>query len=413
VLRPEITVDAQGAVTSFAVRQEAPALPAGAKGEPVLRPHRIAVGLYSLDEGRLVRTHREELDVVGAITTVTIDGLGRADFVLLNDDDLTYAKIRFDDVSTATLRAVGIGAFADSLPRALCWLSTWDMVRNGELAARDYLDLALRSLPTETNIGLVNAVQLNLLTALDFYVAPQARAAASASVAEFARHHLMWAPPGGDFQLAWARLFIRVAVSDDDLELVSGLRDGSATVDGLTIDNDLRWRLLTALARSGRIADDVIGAELAADQTTSGTERAAAAMASRPTAPAKAEAWDQVINQTDLANGLIEAMVGSRRSSGGFAQPTQLDLLEPYVEPYFEAIKGLWESRPAEIASLITTALYPRLLASPALIARTDAYLETAGPIPAVQRILREARDDMQRAVRAQQVDAATPPAAA
>jgi aminopeptidase N len=374
-----------------------------------LRPHRIAVGQYALQDDRLVRTHRAELDVVGATTTVTLDGPGRTDLVLLNDDDLTYAKIRFDDVSLATLREVGIGAFAESLPRALCWLAAWDMTRTAELAARDYIDLALRSLPTETDIALVTSAHANLITALDFYVAPDARDQARDAISAFARQHLMWAPPGSDLQLSWTRLLAKVAASDDDLDLIAALRDGSTTIEGLTIDNNLRWMLLTTLARTGRIAESEIGAELTADQTTSGTEHAAAALASRPTPDAKAEAWELAVNQTDLANGVLEATIGHRRAFGGFAQPGQEELLEPYVDRYFGALAAVWESRPAEIASRITTALYPRLLASPDLIARTDAYLATAAPASVVQRILREGRDDVERAVRAQQLDAAGP----
>ena len=375
-----------------------------------LRPHRIAIGLYSLQDRRLVRTHRSELDVVGAMTGAEIPGLGTADLVLLNDDDLTYAKIRFDDLSLATLREVGIGAFTESLPRALCWLAVWDMTRTAELPARDYIELALRSLPGETDIGLLTAVHQNLVTALNHYVAPAAQAQAREQVTAFARHHLMWATPGGDAQLAWARLVIRLAGSDDDLDFLAGLRDGSTAVDGLAIDNDLRWRLVTALAAAGRVGGDEIGVELSADQTTSGKENAAAALAARPTAQAKAEAWELAVNQTDLANGVLEATIGYRRAYGGFAQPGQQDLLRPYLDRYFAALEGVWQTRPPEIASRITTALYPHLLASDDTLARTDAYLEAASAAPVVQRILSEARDDMQRALRAQALDASLPP---
>src|SRR6185369_17510324 len=110
--------------------------------------------------------------------------------------------------------------------------------------------------PGETDIGLLTAVHQNLVTALNHYVAPAAQAQAREQVTAFARHHLMWATPGGDAQLAWARLVIRLAGSDDDLDFLAGLRDGSTAVDGLAIDNDLRWRLVTALAATGRVGGD-------------------------------------------------------------------------------------------------------------------------------------------------------------
>ncbi len=375
-------------------------------GEPA-RPHRIAMGWYDRSGNHLVRTHREELDLAGGRTELALDGRDDAAFMMVNDDDLTYARLRFDDASLATLRELSIGAFADSLPRAVCWQATWDMTRNAELAARDYIDLALRSLDAETDIGMVNAAHANLHIAVDLYVAPDERAQTRMTLSRAARERLERAASGSDHQLAWARFFARVAVGDDDLDLVAGLRDGSVAIGGLAVDNDLRWQLVTALARSGRLADREIGAELDADRTTSGTERAASALASRPTAIAKAEAWEQAVNQTDLANGVIEAIVGSRRRHSGFAQPTQLDLLERYVEPYFQAIREIWATRPAEIASMLTRSLYPTLLASPDLVTRTDEYLASESPAPVVRRILSEERDEVVRAVRAQQLDGA------
>src|ERR1700678_1634588 len=114
-LRPAYTVDSTGRFTSFSVVQEA------VPSHPVLRSHRIAIGLYSLTEGELTQTSVIETDVSGAATEVpTLIGHARPDLVLVNDDDLTYAKIRLDEHSLRT--AVGsIGSFTSSLPAALVW----------------------------------------------------------------------------------------------------------------------------------------------------------------------------------------------------------------------------------------------------------------------------------------------------
>src|SRR5215472_6552613 len=136
-LRPEYTLAADGTFAEFAIRQEAP------EAHPVLRDHRIAIGLYDRTAAGLVRRRRVETDVCGERTVVAeLNGESRPDLVLVNDDDLTYAKIRLDPHSMDTLLA-SIGTFTESLPAALCWAAAWDMCRDGELAARDYVRLVL------------------------------------------------------------------------------------------------------------------------------------------------------------------------------------------------------------------------------------------------------------------------------
>jgi len=109
----------------------------------VLRSHRIAIGLYSLTDGRLTRMKRMEVDIAGVTRAIPdLVGVPRPDLVLVNDDDLSYAKVRLDDHSLRTLVS-SIGMFDQSLPATLCWAAAWDMCRDGEMAARDYVRLVL------------------------------------------------------------------------------------------------------------------------------------------------------------------------------------------------------------------------------------------------------------------------------
>jgi aminopeptidase N len=328
--------------------------------------------------------------------------------VLLNDDDLGYAKIRFDDESMATLQREGIGAFTDSLPRALAWTAFWDMTRDAELAARDYVTLALAGAARESNASVLESLHANIIAAVDRYVARTAQAATRADVASVARARVFEAEPGSDAQLAWVRLFLRTTSSDEDLAMVSALRDGSRSIDGVPVDTGMRWGLTTALARHGRIGQAEISEDLAADHTTAGAERAMAVLASRPTAEAKAEAWFQIMDTTETTNGVIQAILGARRDWTGasFLQPTQTELLTPYVELYFKALADLWVSRPHEMAELISIGLYPGLLVSADTIERTDAYLANESPNPALRRILLEGRSEVERALKAQELDA-------
>ncbi|MFE9372482.1 aminopeptidase N [Streptomyces sp. NPDC006711] len=403
VLRPEITVDESGVITSFAVRQEAPALPAGAKGEPTLRPHRIAIGFYALDEaGKLVRTDRAELDIDGELTAVdALVGKARPAVVLLNDDDLSYAKVRLDEES---LRVVTehLGDFAESLPRALCWASAWDMTRDGELPTRDYLALVLSGVTKESDIGVVQSLHRQVKLALDLYAAPEWRDAGLTQWTEATLAHLRTAEPGSDHQLAWARAFAATARTPQQIDLLQDLLTGAQVIEGLVVDTELRWAFVERLAATGVFDEPDIAAELERDRTAAGERHAATARAARPTPEAKAEAWASVVEGDALPNAVQEAVIG------GFVQTDQRELLAPYAPKFFDAVKDVWETRSHEIAQQIAVGLYPSLLVSQETLDATDAWLAKAEPNAALRRLISESRAGVERALRARAADAAS-----
>ncbi|MER5640086.1 aminopeptidase N [Kitasatospora sp. NPDC002227] len=399
ILRPEIELAADGTMAAVTVVQEAPALPAGAKGEAVLRPHRIAVGLYDLVDGALVRTERIELDIDGARTDVPqLAGKARPAVLLLNDDDLSYAKVRLDEASMAVVTE-HLGAFTDSLPRALCWASAWDMTRDGELATRDYLTLAVSGLGRESDIGVVQSVHRQVRLALELYADPAWREEGLRAWAAASEQHLRTAAPGSDHQLAWARALAVVARTDEQLALLAGLLDGGVTVDGLAVDTELRWALLARLVATGKAGQAEVDAELERDKTAAGQEHAASCLAARPTAEAKAEAWASVVERDELTNYVQEAVIG------GFNQAEHRDLTQPYIEKYFSMVKGIWETRSHEISQQIIVGLYPSYHVSQSTLDVTDAWLAAADPAPALRRMVIEARAGVERALKAQQAD--------
>src|SRR5215218_5510373 len=138
-LRPEFDLDADGNFTRFAIAQS------GAHpGAGETRVHRLAVGIYDDDgNGKLVRTHREELDIEGAVTEVpALQGVSRGKFILVNDDDLTYCSLRLDPASLQTA-LTRIADIADPLPRTMAWSAAWEMTRDAELKARDFVALVV------------------------------------------------------------------------------------------------------------------------------------------------------------------------------------------------------------------------------------------------------------------------------
>jgi aminopeptidase N len=396
-LRPVFTLAEDGTYASFSIAQEAPA------DYPTLRPHRIAVGLYDRGPGGLVRTRRVELDVDGALTEVPeLAGAAQPDLVLLNDDDLSYTRIRFDERSVATL-VQSIGEFAESLPRTLSWVAAWDMVRNAELPARDYVALLVSGAQRETDIGVLQSLQRQAKSAIDLYADPAWREEGAAKWASFAHQQLFASAPGSDVQLSWARTLAAVARSHEHLELISGLLAGTESIDGLEIDTDLRWALLHRLAATGRAPDSQIAAEEENDPTAAGKRHAASARAAVPTVEAKAAAWSAMVDSDGLPNETLLAVIM------GFRQPDQRQLLAPYADRFFEAVAGIWAGRTPHMAQLLVNGLYPTLIVEQRVVDAVDAVLaqdEAAVPAP-LRRLLGEQRDGTLRTLRGQALDAA------
>ncbi|HYQ77393.1 aminopeptidase N [Cellulomonas sp.] len=409
LLRPEIASevgeDGVERITALAVRQEVPAT------HPVQRPHRLVVGGYDVvaddaGETRLERTVRVELDVDGERTEVPeLVGAKRPDLLLLNDEDLAYAKVRLDERSLATAIA-HLGHFTQSLPRTLVWAAVWDATRDGETPARDYVDLLLGNIAHETDSSVVLVLLRQLHTALDLYVASEHRPATEVAAADALWTLATDAEGGSDTQLQLVKAFAARASTTEQLDAVAALLDGGTRLDGLSIDTDLRWELLTSLVAGDRAGEAEIDAQLEADPTATGQRAAAAARAALPTPGAKAAAWAAVVESDALPNALQAATIG------GFGRVHDRALLRPFVAPYFEVLERVWAEKTNEMAQNIVTGLYPTELADDAgegavdVAGATDAWL-AAHPdaAPALRRLVVEARDGVRRLLAAQAAD--------
>lgn len=392
-LTPVLTCDAGGRVTELAVVQD---------GDE-LRPHRVAVGLYRLDpDGALVRYARAEADVAGARTVVgELAGQEKPALVLVNDEDLTYCKIRFDEASLAALRS-HLGSVTDPLSRALCWSALWNLTRDGLMPARDFVSLVLAHAGRETDVGVLQMLHTQALTAVTRYAAPDWREQGGKVLAACALQELRFAEPGSERQLTWARFFAAGAATEGDFQLLLGLLEGSARIDGLDVDQELRWDFLLPLAAHGAVGEEVLAAELARDDTASGKRHQVRCLAARPSAAVKDQAWAAVVESDALSNALVEATIA------GMQQSSQRELLAPYAKPYFEAIARIWADRSIQIGMDVVRGLYPSLQDSQETLDATDAWLDAhADAAPALRRLVLESRDDLARALRAQACDVA------
>jgi aminopeptidase N len=397
-LTPQVILSAEGRVTELAVLQEAP------ESHPELRPHRVAVGLYRREgaDGSLVRYARAEVDVDGPRTVVgELVGVDAPELVLVNDDDLTYCKIRFDENSLDTLRE-RLGDITDPLARALCWSALWNLTRDALMPARDFVSLVLRFAGRESDIGVLQMLHAWANSALVQYATPEWRAEGGRLLAQGALKELRLAEPGSQHQLTWARFFATVASEKTDLHLLLHLLEGTAKVDGLDVDQELRWAFLEPLAAHGVADEALLAAELARDDTASGKRHQVRALAARPSAAVKAQAWAQVVESDALSNALVEATIA------GFSQPSHRELLVPYAAKYFAAIERVWAERSIQIGMDVVKGLFPSLQDSQETLDATDAWLTAHEDAPpALRRLVLEARDDLARALRGQACDAA------
>ncbi len=393
-LRPVVEVDEQGLVSRAVIEQSAPT------GHPTIRPHRLAVGLYDLDGDQLVRTDRIELDVDGAETELTqLVGRPQPDLLLVNDDDLTYAKIRLDERSLATAIAHPRG-FTESLPRSLVLASAWDMTRDAQMPGRELVELVLASLPGETDSTLLRTLLAQLHTTVRMYLAPEHREEARTRVLTALHGLATGAPAGSDAQFQLIGAAAGLLAPGDDTAWVRNLLEGRTSLEGLEIDTDLRWTLLTALAAAGAASEAEVDAERERDNTATGRERAARALAALPTPELKAAAWREAVERDTLPNSVLEAV------ALGFGRTWDPELLRPFVERYLDEIERVWDERTHAIAEAIVTGFYPLGVADVDLLRRTESWLETHTAAPAgLRRLVAEHRDTVARSLAAQERD--------
>jgi aminopeptidase N len=347
VLRCEFSTDAAGLFTEFAVVQEAP------ERHPVLRPHRVRVGLYERSGDALTPVGGADVDVAGARTVVpSLLGTARPDLILLNDDDAGYLIVRFDPGSLATVLS-SVGGLPDLPARAVCWNTVIDMVRQTELPVSAFAAMLARATRSESE-------KLPVLSAL-------------------------WQ------QADW--LITRFASPGQAAEARSLLEAAAAAIPGLELDPEPGWATLRRLAAAGEAADARIDAELAGDQSDAGRRNAAACRAAIPDAGHKEAAWRLLVSDA-VGPETVTAV------AAGFMQPQHADLLAPYAARYLAEMPDLWRTRAGHLRVRLATVLFPYPAVTPEFLPRLDEFLAASGTDPGLARIVRDHRDTAERALR-------------
>jgi aminopeptidase N len=393
-LTPTITTDADGVITAFDIRQTAIA------EYPTIRPHRLAVGIYNFQGDALVRTHRVELDIDGEMTTVDeLVGVPRGALVLVNDDDLAYAKIRLDPQSLA-VAIEHLSDITDPLARALVWGSVWDSTRDAETAPSDYVDLVLGNIASETESTTVRTTLLQLASTARVYVAPSRRQETIRRIADAMLVLAESAEAGSDQQFQFLRTFATLADTPEHAAVLKQIRDGDKKIAGITVDTDLSWDLLEGMVLAGGAGQAEIDAALALDNTSNGQQAAARLSATIPTAEAKRAVFEMMRDDETLANSLCD------HSARGYTHTNDPAVFDSLVADYFDAIEKVWESRTFKIAEYFAIGLYPSVMASEKLATVTRAWIQTHPDAPTgLRRIVVEGLATVERALKAQARD--------
>ncbi|MGO2425637.1 MAG: aminopeptidase N [Corynebacterium flavescens] len=368
-----------GTYSNFRIRQQ---------GEPA-RTHRIAVGLYRLEDGKVRRFKRVELDIDGASTEVPeLRGVPAADLILVNDDDLTYCLQELDEASLDF--AVGnIDKFADPMARTLCWSAAWQMTRDGAMRARDFVQLVARGAAAESELAVLERILQQAATAQFHYADPR-WAHQSTVLADALLEGTT--DPDSERALIFAQALTRIKLTEGTREFLRETLQNSS-------DQGLRWHAIAALAADGALEDPsaTIEAELGHDNSATGYQSAIRARAAVNTAENKRAQWKEIV-ESELGNRELTSKLE------GLTYPGAEELL-PSAE-YFDVAEKIWSSRSSEIGQTTVTGLFPSWDVSHATLERADAFLGRDLP-GGLRRIVTEQRDRSARALRNRQVDAA------
>ncbi len=276
------------------------------------------------------------------------------------------------------------------------------MTRDAEMGARHFVRVVLETLPGETDSTLLRTLTTQLQTAVHAYTAPEHREGVRVATRDRLWELGRAAAPGSDAQLQLVSAACAMTAAGDDTTALRAILDGTEVVEGLAVDFEMRWTLLTAIAAAGDADLAAIDEERTREDTSTGRERAARARAARPVAEAKEEAWAAAVEGRGLPNAVIDAV------AHGFTRPgTPAALLEPFVDRYHAMLDTVESSGSHATVEAIVFGFYPRPLANRRLHDASQAWLDSHPDAPAaLRRLVVENRDPVARALEAQDRDA-------
>ncbi|MCF2706382.1 aminopeptidase N [Arcanobacterium haemolyticum] len=351
------------------------------------RPHTLNVGLYSYTDGNLEKAENRRIDLVHERTPIDLPD---ADLILINDDDLTFAKVRLDERSLETAQR-SLSALPTDMSRGLVWSALWNATRDGLLPAETYLSIVADHAAVESNVGILSVVLAHASYAVEHYTPSADVPAARRSWLDTTWDGL--STTSGDCQLAWARAFASAATTDDHrADYIAALLAGDAELPGtLALDDSLRWLFVEALAATGHMSVEAIHAEALSDNTASGKTNELLALSSLPERAVREAAWERAWNDESLSNEHLSAVIEGVKAGG------RRDLIASLDNSYFERITEVWSSKSIEMARRLVRDAFPASETTDLV----DTWLENHPKAPgALRRLVIEQRDNLARDIR-------------
>lgn len=382
--------EADGAITSMTMTQTAP------EEHPTLRPH--TTGLLLIDGSGVERVLRVQIDGPSADITEAV-GLPAPVFVYPNAEDHAYARLDLDS-KTIDYAKGHLSSFDSPLLRHQLWATLWGAVRDQRLSSLEYVELIGEHLADEESLAIVQMVTATAAATIGRFV-PEDRIDPTAARFVALADGAMQRSLGTDRAVLWARALISLALSEGDARRAAEIVDDPPA--GLSIDQDMRWAVAvrwSALGIDG--AADRLATERERDPSDRGDRAMAAAEAARPDPAVKADVWQRL-----HGDGYASLQLASA-AAGGFWQRSQRDLLEGFIGPFFEGVPGVFAEREPEAARAYFRTTFPGHRVDEDMRRRIAAVLERDDLGPMLRRMLREADDELARALKCRDFAAAS-----
>jgi aminopeptidase N len=377
-----------GKIASFKLDQSAPSA-----ALPTLREQRVQVATFKLEGDMLALAKNAAVTYSGARTAVpALVGSPCPDLVYPNYEDWGFAKVQLDQRSFNTARA-HLANVSDPLLRTMLWQSLWDGVRDGKLPLNEFIATALHNAPAEKDYTLLGDV-LGKVSASKYYLnrmgdTPYARKA-TRDLEQMAWNGVVASKGDDNFQRRWFNQYLGMASSREALDHLAAILDGRTKVEGLNINQDLRWNIIGRLNRydyPGSAA--LVEAELARDKSDTAQAEALAATVSRPD-PKTKEQWLATVQdlQTKLPFSKIRTAMfnlypseqGALAEQSAQARLAKLPSLDKAAGPvYMRAFAGSMipaSCTPASVKRLSTAAAQMKELSAGTRRALLDAQQE-------------------------------------
>ncbi len=303
-----------GKIVDFKVNQTAVA------EYSTLRSHKTRISVLNKKNNSYKVTKKLDVLYSGASTPILeLNEVACSEntLVFANDDDFDYVKLNLD---AASLKAVesSLGQLPSELMRISLWGTLWEMVRDQQLVATRYFDIAIKHLANEKDIEVLTATASRVTTVLEWYL-PKDEKGKNA----YAKLHPQWvqfllkraaSAKSVDEQKKWFDFYVNNLRTPDELVVVEGLLTRTPHWLKFSMDQDRRWQLLQHLSSYG-IADirDRLEKEKQKDPSQRGENNYAAALAAFPLPEVKEEKWSSIIKgpRPEMSLGKLKPVMWS------------------------------------------------------------------------------------------------------